>query len=94
MKLSKNEVQKISKLARLELTDAEIDQFAVQLSDVFETFEKLKEIDTEGVAETSQVTGLENVYRDDEVDQCDYQQELINQSAETEDGMIKTKNVF
>ena len=94
MKLTKDEVRKIAKLARLELTDAETDQFAIQLSDVFETFEKLKEINTENVAETSQVTGLENIYRQDEVDQCDYQKDLIEQAAESEDGMIKTKNVF
>ncbi len=94
MKLSKKEVQDIAKLARIELSDQEIDQYAEQLSDVFEFFEKLQKVNTDNVEITSQVTGLENVYREDNLDQCDIQKELINQSAETEDGQIKTKNVF
>lgn len=94
MKLSKDEVKKIAKLARLELNEDEIKQYADQLSDVLEYVDKLKEVDTENVEITSQVTGLENVYRQDEIDQCDYQAELIKQSAETEEGLIKTKAVF
>jgi aspartyl-tRNA(Asn)/glutamyl-tRNA(Gln) amidotransferase subunit C len=94
MKLSKDEVQKIAQLARLELSEQEKDQFANQLSDVLSYFEKLKKVDTENVETTAQVTGLENVYRDDQVDQCDIQKDLIEQAAESDDDLIKTKNVF
>jgi len=94
MKLSKQEVQKIAQLSRLDLADSEIDQYAAQLSDVLEYFEKLKEIDTANVETTAQVTGLENVYRDDVVNQCDFQSDLIKQSADNEDDLIKTKSVF
>jgi len=94
MKLSKQEVEKIANLARLELTEQETEQYAEQLSDVLTYFDKLKEIDTDSVEITSQVTGLENVYRQDELDQCDFQADLVDQAAEKEDGMIKTKNVF
>ena len=94
MKLSKQEVEKIAQLSRLELTEAEKDQYAAQLSDVLDYFEKLKEVNTDNVEITAQVTGLENVYRADEIDQCDYQQDLIKQAAENEDDLIKTKSVF
>ena len=94
MKLSKQEVEKIARLSRLELTEAEKDQYAAQLSDVLDYFEKLKEVNTDNVEITAQVTGLENVYRADEIDQCDYQQDLIKQAAENEDDLIKTKSVF
>ena len=94
MKLSKDEVQNIAKLARLELNEKEINQFAHQLSDVLDYFEKLKDINTDNVEETSQVTGLENVYRDDKVDQSKIQKQLIEQAADNEDNMIKTKPVF
>jgi len=94
MKLSKQNVQKIAKLSRLELSDKEIDQYANQLSDVLEYFEKLKDINTENVEITAQVTGLENIYRDDIVDQCDVQSELVKQAADNEDDLIKTKSVF
>ncbi len=94
MKLSQQEVEKIAKLSRLDLTEEEKKQYANQLSEVLDYFEKLKEVNTENVEITAQVTGLENVYRADEIDQCDYQEDLIKQAAETENGLIKTKNVF
>lgn len=94
MKLSKQEVEKIAKLSRLELTDDEKDKFAGQLSAVLDYVGKLNEVNTENVAMTAQVTGLENVYREDVVDQCDFQKELIMQAAESEDNLIKTKAVF
>lgn len=94
MKLTKQEVEKIAKLSRLELTDKEKELYASQLTKVLDYVEKLKEINTENVPITAQVTGLENVYRSDEINQCDYQKDLIKQSAESEDNLIKTKSVF
>lgn len=57
----------MAKLARLTLTEEEIDTFTTQLESVFEHLDKLSEVDTEGVIETSQVNGLTNVMRADEV---------------------------
>lgn len=94
MKLTKQEVEKIAKLSRLELTETEKELYANQLTKVLDYVAKLKEIDTENVPITAQVTGLENVYRGDEISQCDYQKDLIKQSAESEDNLIKTKSVF
>jgi aspartyl-tRNA(Asn)/glutamyl-tRNA(Gln) amidotransferase subunit C len=94
MKLSKIEVEKIAKLSRLELSDEEKDKFAGQLSAVLDYVGKLNEVNTENVPMTAQVTGLENVYREDGVEQCDFQKELVKQAAESEDNLIKTKSVF
>jgi len=94
MKLSKKEVENIAKLSRLELNEPEKELFAGQLSDVLNYFEKLKEMDTENVEITAQVTGLENVYRNDEINQCDFQKDLIKQASEREGDLIKTKSVF
>lgn len=65
-KISKDTVKHIAKLARIKLSDEEVEKFSGQLSSVFEYMEILEEVDTEGVAETSQVTGLENVAEKDE----------------------------
>lgn len=94
MKLSKQEVEKIAKLSRLELNEEEKDKFAGQLSAVLDYVGKLNEVNTENVAMTAQVTGLENVYREDNADQFDKQKELIKQAADSEDNLIKTKSVF
>lgn len=67
MALSREEVQKIADLARLGLTDAELDKFAGQLTDILQYVDILNEVDTNGVEPTYQVTGLTNVTQDDEV---------------------------
>ncbi|QQR55245.1 Asp-tRNA(Asn)/Glu-tRNA(Gln) amidotransferase subunit GatC [Candidatus Peregrinibacteria bacterium] len=58
MKLTKEQVQHIAKLARLHLTDEEMERYAGQLTDILTYVEVLKELDTSSVKETSQVTGL------------------------------------
>lgn len=67
MALSKDDVRHVAKLARLELTDAEISQFTKDLSGIFELIEKLQEVNTADVEPTAQVTGLTTVVREDTV---------------------------
>ena len=69
MKLSKQEIQHIADLARLELTDEELKKYGSQLSDILNYIGQLKEVDTANIEPTAQVTGLENVMRADEVDE-------------------------
>ena len=66
MKLTKEQVEKIAQLARLQLTEEEMERYAGQLTDILNYVDMLKELDTTGVPETSQVTGLTNVTRTDE----------------------------
>jgi aspartyl-tRNA(Asn)/glutamyl-tRNA(Gln) amidotransferase subunit C len=66
-KLTKSEVLHVAKLAKIDLTDAEIEKYSPQLSKVIEFVGNLKEVDVKGVMPTAQVTGLENVLRSDEV---------------------------
>lgn len=58
MKLTKEQVQHIAKLARLHLTEEEMERYAGQLTDILTYVEVLKELDTSNVKESSQVTGL------------------------------------
>jgi len=67
MQITKQEVEKVAKLARLEITAAETDMFAKQLSQILTHVEKLNEYDTKHVAPTSTVLGQMNVFRDDVV---------------------------
>lgn len=95
MSLSHDQVRHIAQLARLNLTDEEIDKFSGQLSNIFEYVEQLNEVDTEGVEPTSQVTGLENVTREDEVSTfCDPQALLECSPLPVEKDQIKVKSVF
>jgi aspartyl-tRNA(Asn)/glutamyl-tRNA(Gln) amidotransferase subunit C len=67
MKLSREEVLHIARLARVGLTEAEITRFSEQLSHLLENFEVLQEVDTENIPPTAQSVALQSVMRDDEV---------------------------
>jgi aspartyl-tRNA(Asn)/glutamyl-tRNA(Gln) amidotransferase subunit C len=96
MKLSKDEVKHIALLARLGLSEEEIEKYSNQLSSILDYVEQLKEVDTQGVEPTAQVTGLENVMRQDVMAKCDNEtmEKLIEISPEHEDNLIKTRSVF
>lgn len=66
MKLTKEQIEKIARLARLNLSEEELERYAGQITDILDYVDILKNLDTSGVSETSQVTGLANVTRTDE----------------------------
>ena len=65
MAISKKEVQHVALLARLGLTDAEVEKFTKELSKILEFVSQLSEADTTDVPETAQVSGLKNILRPD-----------------------------
>ena len=93
--LTQEEVKKIAKLARLSLTDAEVDKFGKQLSAIIDFSKELGEVDTSNVEPIAQVTGLTNITFDDELGNCTIQEKLLEQSAMPVAGnMIKVKKVL
>ncbi len=95
MKLSKEEVEKVALLARIKLTEEESERFSGQLSEVLTYIEQLQEVETDGVEETAQVTGLENVSRPDMIEMTEEDTEAaIAQSPEKVANMVKVKSVF
>ena len=65
MALDRAEVEHIAALARIGLTEAEIETFRVQLSDILQQFELLKGLDTAAIVPTGHAVELESVMRDD-----------------------------
>ena len=66
-KLAKADVLHVAKLAKLTFSEKEVDKYLKQLSSVVDYIGELSRVNTEGVEPTSQTTGLENVYRTDEL---------------------------
>ena len=95
MALSTEEVKKIAELARLGLSEEEVKKLSSQLTGILNYVEILKELDTDKVQPTFQVTGLENVSREDQLEHGVQRDDLL---ACTElpvtDNQIKVKNVF
>lgn len=66
-KLSKDNVFKIAKLARLTISNDEVEQLGGELSSILSYISKLNELNTDNVPPSNQITGLVNVTRDDVV---------------------------
>jgi aspartyl-tRNA(Asn)/glutamyl-tRNA(Gln) amidotransferase subunit C len=66
--ISRDDVQHLAQLSSLQLTDDEVDALGVDLENIVGYIQQLDELDTTGVEPTYQVTGLQNVWRQDEVD--------------------------
>jgi aspartyl-tRNA(Asn)/glutamyl-tRNA(Gln) amidotransferase subunit C len=64
--LDREQVLYVAKLARLELTDEEVERMSAELSNVLDHIEKIRELDLEGVPPTSHVVDVVNVLRADE----------------------------
>ncbi len=67
MKISKQEVEHVARLARLDLSDAEVEKMTGQLDTILQYVAKLDELDTTGVAVTTHSQDVVNAFRDDEV---------------------------
>lgn len=94
MPLSVAEIRKIASLARIKLKPEEEKRYAETISAVLDYMKILNEVDTAGIEPTSQVTGLEDVYREDVSEDSGIQKELIAQMPEVENGELVVPEVF
>lgn len=92
--LSKEEVKKLALLARIALSDAEVEKYQKDLSTVLDYVDELKKVDVSGVDEVFEVTGLVNVQRDDKVVTAENHQEIFSQAPEMKDGFYKVKAIL
>jgi aspartyl-tRNA(Asn)/glutamyl-tRNA(Gln) amidotransferase subunit C len=67
MKITRQEVEHVALLARLQLDEAEITTFTGQMDAILAYVDKLNELDTTGIVPTSHAVPMENAFRADEV---------------------------
>ena len=94
MSITKKEVANIAKLARIEIAEEELEKYRTDLNKVLGYIEILKTVDTEGVEPLAQVTGLENAFRDDQVQTSEIADELLSQAPDTSGRFIRVKKVL
>ena len=96
MKLTRDEVEHLGRLARLALTEEEKERYATELSAILDYVEQLQEVDTTDVEPTSQVTGVEDVYREDVAvpQNEEVVKKIIEQFPEREGNLLKVPGVF
>lgn len=92
---NKIDVKRIAELANLSLKEDEIPKFEKQLSDIVGYIELLNKIDTSDITPTSQVTGLSNVFREDNKTHESFtQQEALSQAKISHNGMAVVKQIL
>ena len=94
MKLSSEDVLHIARLARLGLTETEVDKFREQLSNILENFEILQQVDTNGVPPTTQPIPLQNVVKDDEAADSLPQSEILANAPRKDENFFRVRAVL
>lgn len=93
MSLTREEVARVAALARLELSEAELDRFTAQLGQVLEHAADMAGLDLAGVAPTSHPFGLVNVLRDDAPGGCLDRDEVLAAAPSAQDGRFAVPRV-
>lgn len=90
----KIDIKHIAKLANLKLKSSEEQKFEKQLGEIVSYVEKLKEVDTENIEITSQVTGFENVVREDKSAPSLSQEEVLSGTKSKHNGLFKVDAIL
>jgi len=88
VQISREEVLHVARLARLALTDEEVERFRGQLSAILEAVGKVSELDLEGVPPTSHPLDLANVFAEDEPRPSLPREEALANAPDPEDGFF------
>jgi aspartyl-tRNA(Asn)/glutamyl-tRNA(Gln) amidotransferase subunit C len=95
--ISNEEVKKIAGLARIDISEEQLEKYQAELSAILDFVGQLSKADTSGVESIRQITGLESIARKDEdknlIDQS-IGQELVGQAPKSKDGYIEVPEIM
>ncbi|MDQ6748945.1 MAG: Asp-tRNA(Asn)/Glu-tRNA(Gln) amidotransferase subunit GatC [Candidatus Dormibacteraeota bacterium] len=91
MKLSVEQVRHVAELARLGLTDAEMERLTGELSKILDYIDQLEELDTSSVEPTAQVGGLTDVFREDEARESLPVEAALSNAPAAHDGYFRVR---
>lgn len=94
MKISREEVEHVAHLARLHLTDVELQKMTMQLDTILSYVEKLEELNTEGLPPTTHAFSVSNAFRDDEVLPSLSQQEALACASQHTEEMFQVPRII
>jgi len=92
--LTRADVEHVARLARLALTDAELDALTPELAKILEYAAQVSALDTEGVPPTAHPLPLVNVFRPDEVQPCLPRDVVLAAAPATEDGRFRVPRIL
>jgi|TARA_Y100000310_G_scaffold345431_1_gene464947 aspartyl-tRNA(Asn)/glutamyl-tRNA(Gln) amidotransferase subunit C len=89
VKINKELIEHVAEVARLKLTDTEIEKFSKELKEVIEAFSKLDKVATKGIETSLQAVELKNMLRKDEKEDSFTQEEALSLTENKKDGYFK-----
>jgi len=93
-KLTKKNIKHLSKLAGLKLTETELKKFPKQLSAILAYVESLNKLDTKKIEPTAQITGLENITREDKPGESLTTNEVLSNTKKKSRNFFVTKAIL
>jgi aspartyl-tRNA(Asn)/glutamyl-tRNA(Gln) amidotransferase subunit C len=94
-KLTRDDVLKLAQLSHIVLSEEEVEEFASELSEILQYVEQLQQVNVGDLEPTSQVTGLTNVMRPDELHDYGYKaKDLLINVPEVQRDLIKVRRVL
>lgn len=94
MPITRDEVAHLARLARIALSDAELDHLAPQLDQIITAVAQVQEVTAEGIPPTSHATGLTNVFRDDEPAPCLTSEQALDQAPAVEQQRFRVPRIL
>jgi aspartyl-tRNA(Asn)/glutamyl-tRNA(Gln) amidotransferase subunit C len=94
MPITRDEVAHLARLARIALSDEELNHLAPQLDQIITAVAQVQEVAAEGIPPTSHATGLTNVFRDDEPIPCLSQAAALDQAPAVEQQRFKVPRIL
>ena len=94
MRITDDEVRHIATLARIGMTDDEVERMRDEMSQILESFDILQQIDTESVEPTGHSVDLDSVVRSDEVTESSPVDDVLLNAPATEDDFVRVRAVL
>jgi len=92
--ITKDEVKHIAELARIGVSEKDVEKFSRDLSVVLDWVEELKKADIEGISEVSHISGMENSTREDKAEKFLEAEKIIELFPEKKERYDKVKSIF
>jgi aspartyl-tRNA(Asn)/glutamyl-tRNA(Gln) amidotransferase subunit C len=92
--LSKDDVLRVAQLAKLDLSESEVEKFQNQLSEILTYMKELNDVDVSDVDPTARVGNIENIFREDKVEDSLGATDALSQSNSVKDQLFKVDAIF
>ena len=94
MRITTEEVRHISTLARVGMTDDEVERMRDQMSNILEQFDILEQVDTRDVEPTGHSAGIQTVMREDSVEPSANRDDILSNAPRRQEDLIRVRAVL